>query len=43
MMEAQKSYNSKVLSEKLKEDRDRLNVTNELGLKAYKALSELLH
>ena len=43
MMEAQKSYNSEVLCEKLKEGRDRLNVTNELGLKAYKALSELLH
>ncbi len=43
MMEAQKSYNSEVLCEKLKEGRDKLNVTNELGLKAYKALSELLH
>lgn len=43
MMEAQKTYNSEVLCEKLKDGSDKLNVTNELGLKAYKALSELLH
>jgi len=43
-MAAQKSYNNDVLKEKLRtgQSEDRLNVTNEIGLKAHKALSELL-